>query len=318
MDRREFLLKSGRAAALAIATGAVGVAFHNREIVGQPEVVALKPDFKVAAASQLPTVVAATNKDPELALRAALAAIGGIGRFVKAGERVTIKPNIGWDRTAEQAANTSPLLVAEMVRQCLAAGAAEVVVSDISCNESRRCFLRSGIREAAETAGAKVLLPSDDDFIQSDLGGAILTEWPVLRHFIECDKLINMPIVKQHSLSRCTIGMKNLYGILGGRRNQLHQQIDQSIVDLTAFATPTLTVVDATRVLTRGGPQGGSLDDVIHPDTVICATDPVAADARGCEFLGLEADQVAHIKLAQKSGLGTIDYRAAGYQEIAG
>lgn len=318
MDRREFLIRSGRATAAAVAAGAVGMAFHNREIAGEQVVVAGRPEFGVAADVQLPVVVAATNEDHEQALRASLDAVGGIKRFVNEGERVTVKPNIGWDRTAEQAANTNPVLVAEVVRQCLGAGAAEVIVTDISCNEPRRCFLRSGIREAAEAAGAKVMLPGEDDFRQSDLGGEMLTEWPVLRHFLECDKLINMPIVKQHSLSRCTIGMKNLYGILGGRRNQLHQQIDQSIVDLTAFATPTLTIVDATRVLTRGGPQGGSLDDVIQPDTVICATDPVAADARGCEFLGLRAEQVGHIKLAQQSGLGTLDYRAAGYREIAG
>jgi uncharacterized protein (DUF362 family) len=133
---------------------------------------------------------------------------------------------------------------------------------------------------------------------------------------VDTDRLINMPIVKQHSLSRCTIAMKNFFGLLGGRRNQLHQEIDQSIVDLAAFIRPTLTVVDATRVLVRNGPQGGSLDDVSIQNTVMCATDQVAADARGAEFLGLTADRVGHIVLAQRSGLGMLDYRAAGYSEI--
>jgi uncharacterized protein (DUF362 family) len=137
----------------------------------------------------------------------------------------------------------------------------------------------------------------------------------VLKHFVETDRLINMPIVKQHSLTSCTISMKNLYGILGGRRNQLHQEIDQSIVDLASFSRPTLTVVDATRVLMRGGPQGGSLDDVNIEHTVLCATDQVAADARAAEFLGLDAARVGHIVLAEKAGLGTIDYRSVGYKE---
>ena len=166
-------------------------------------------------------------------------------------------------------------------------------------------------------AGAQVILPVDDDYVQADLGGKLLTEWPVLKCFIETDRLINMPIVKQHSLSRCTLGMKNLYGIIGGRRNRLHQQIDQSIVDLATFARPTLTVVDATRVLLRGGPQGGSLDDVAIENSVLCATDQVAADSRAAEFLGLKGDQVEHIALAEASGLGRVDYRAAGYREMA-
>jgi len=110
--------------------------------------------------------------------------------------------------------------------------------------------------------------------------------------------------------------MKNLYGILGGRRNRLHQEIDQSIVDLAAFVRPTLIVVDATRVLLRGGPQGGSLNDVSIENTVMCATDQVAADARSAEFLGFNGQQVAHIALAAASGLGSLDYRSGGYREI--
>ena len=150
----------------------------------------------------------------------------------------------------------------------------------LPATDPRRCFVRSGIREAAESAGATVLLPREDDFVEVDLGGQLLTTWPVLKHFIETDRLINMPIVKQHSLSACTIGMKNLYGILGGSRHRLHQQIDQSIVDLTRFCMPTLTVVDATRVLLRGGPAGRIARRRTGGHTVLCATDPVAADSR--------------------------------------
>jgi uncharacterized protein (DUF362 family) len=276
----------------------------------------IKPNFGVPVDKSMPQLTLAVNTDPIVALRASLDAIGGIKRFVKPGERVTVKPNVGWDRTPEQAADTNPLLVGEMVRLCLAAGAASVIVSDISCNDPRRCFLRSGIREAAEKAGATVILPLDEDYREIDMGGKVLTKWPVLKHFVDTDRLINMPIVKHHSLSTCTVGMKNLYGIIGGSRGRLHQQIDQSIVDLVMFATPTLTVVDASRVLLRGGPTGGSLDDVSIQNTVMCATDPVAADSRASEFLGSSGDRVSHIVLGEKSGLGFVDYRAAGYKEI--
>jgi len=317
MERRDFLKRTGPAVALAAVAGSTGLVFHNRETTRRRTVFAKSTDFEVPADPSLPILTSATNPDPVAALNAALDGIGGIGRFVHAGERVVVKPNVGWDRTPAQGANTNPELVSEMVRLCLGAGVAEVIVADVSCNDPRRSFLRSGIREAGEAAGARVMLPRAEDFVEVDLGGKVLRQWQVLRHFIEADRLINMPIVKQHSLTRSTVGMKNLYGILGGRRNRLHQEIDQSIVDLASFVRPTLTVVDATRVLVSGGPQGGSLDDVVIENTVMCSTDQVAADARAVEFLGLTGQQVGHIVLAAQSGLGTLDFRNAGFKEIA-
>lgn len=316
MERREFLKRTGPAVALAAATGGTGLIFHNRDTTRQRTIVTKTQSFAVDPDPAFPQLTLARHEDPTRALRQTLDAIGGIRRFVKPGERVTIKPNIGWDRTPAQGANTHPDLVAEMVRQCLDAGASDVIVTDVSCNDPRRCFLRSGIREAGERAGARVILPVEDDYVHTRIDGAALSTWPVLRWFVETDRLINMPIVKQHSLSGCTIAMKNYFGLLGGRRNQLHQDINQSIVDLARFIGPTLTVVDATRVLVRNGPQGGSLDDVVIENTVMCSTDQVAADARGAEFLGLRGDQVGHLVLAQRSGLGTLDYRAAGFLDV--
>jgi uncharacterized protein (DUF362 family) len=316
MERRDFLKQTAPAMALAAVSGTTGLAFHNRDTTRRRTVVTKTADFEVSADPNLPALTLARNTDPTLALNAALDGIGGIARFVRPGETVTVKPNVGWDRAPAQGANTHPALVGEMVRLCLAAGAAQVIVTDVSCNDPRRSFLRSGIREAAEGAGARVILPAKEDFLETELGGEVLTRWPVLKYFIETDRFINMPIVKQHSLTRSTVGMKNLYGILGGRRNRLHQEIDQSIVDLAAFVRPTLTVVDATRVLLRGGPQGGSLDDVSIENTVMCATDLVAADSRAVEFLGVSGNQIGHVALAGESGLGSLDYRAAGYKEI--
>ena len=316
MQRRDFLKRSVPAVALAAMTGGTGVLFHNRDTTKKTNLVAKAADFEVAPDPSLPVLTQATNPDPVSALNAALDAIGGISRFVKSGERVVVKPNIGWDRTPAQGANTHPELVGEMVRLCLQAGAAEVKVVDNSCNDPRRSFLRSGIREAGEAAGATVLLPLEEDMVEADLGGRVLTRWPVLRHFLETDRFINMPVIKQHNLPLSTVGMKNLYGILGGRRNRLHQAIEESIVDLAQFVRPTLTVVDGTRVMVRGGPQGGSLDYLIIQNTVLCATDQVAADARSVEYLGIQPGQVGHIVLAHESGLGSMDYQAAGFQEI--
>ncbi len=316
MQRRDFIKKTGKAVALATITGGTGLLFHNRVKSDYVTILPKTNDFEVPPDASLPGITLARNEDHLAALNASLDAIGGIKRFVKPGERVTIKPNVGWDRVPQQAANTNPELVAEMVRLCLGVGAADVIVTDVTCNDPRRCFLRSGIRKAAEEAGARVILPGEDDFVKTDLGGDLLTVWPVVKYFIDTDRLINMPITKHHSLTSCTISMKNLYGILGGRRNQLHQEIDQSIVDLANFCRPTLTVVDATRVLMRGGPQGGSLDDVAVENSVICSTDQVAADSRASEFLGLSANRVSHIMLAEKNGLGITDYKSIGYKEV--
>jgi uncharacterized protein (DUF362 family) len=316
MQRRDFLKRTGPAVALASVTGSTGFLFHNRDTTRRSALVAKTASFEVPPDQSLPVLTQATNPDPRAALNAALDAIGGIGRFVMAGERVLVKPNVGWDRTPAQGANTHPELVGEMVRLCLGAGAAEVKVVDNSCNDPRRSFLRSGIREAGEAAGATVLLPLEEDMVEVNLGGRVLTTWPVLRHFIETDRFINMPVIKQHNLTRCTLGMKNLYGILGGRRNRLHQAIEESIVDLASFVRPTLTVVDGTRVMVRGGPQGGSLDYVEVRNTVLCATDQVAADARAVEYLGARPEQVGHIVLAQEVGLGSTDYRASGFHEV--
>lgn len=316
MHRREFLKQTGKAAALAAVVGGTGLFFLDRNTKNYHAPLSKKTSFTVTPDPSLPKITLTRNEDHLAALHSSLDAIGEMKRFIKPGERVTIKPNIGWDRTPEQGANTSPVLVAEMVRLALAAGASEVIVTDVSCNDPRRCFMRSGIGEAAKAAGAKVILPTEDDYVMTNINGRVLTNWPVLKYFIDTDRLINMPIAKQHSLSQCTIGMKNFYGILGGQRHRLHQQIDQSIVDLAGFCAPTLTVVDCTRVMFRGGPTGGSLSDVTIENSVICSTDQVAADARASEFLGLQGDTVEHIVLAEKSGLGKIDYRSAGYKEM--
>ena len=253
---------------------------------------------------ETPPALALGRGDPATATNEAIGALGGMKQFVRSGEHVVIKPNIGWDRTPIQAANTNPIVVATLVELCLAAGAGKVTVTDNTCNDAKRCFTRSGIWKAVEAAGGNIVLPAPHRFERRDLGG-VLGNIPVLTAVIEADRLINVAIAKHHGQAKFTGAMKNLYGVIGGRRNRHHQQIDHSIADLAAAFRATLTIVDATRVLLRNGPQGGNLDDTKEMGQVVVSTDPVAVDAYACTLIGLKSSELPYIAMAEKAGLGT-------------
>jgi uncharacterized protein (DUF362 family) len=270
----------------------------------------VRRDHTVEANSALPEMVVVQGDDPRALVRQAFDDLGGVGRFIAHNDVVVLKPNIAWDRTPEQAANTNPELVAEVVKQCLRAGAKRVIVTDVSCNDAERCFHRSGIAEAARAEGAEVILPDLSRFREVNLGGEILQSWKVFEPFLQADKVINLPIAKQHDLTGATLGFKNWFGILGGDRNRLHQQVHQSLVDLAAFILPTLTLLDCYRVLLRNGPTGGNLEDVALHKTLVAGTDPVALDAYAAKtYWNLDADALPYLKLAERRGLGQSDYK---------
>jgi uncharacterized protein (DUF362 family) len=256
--------------------------------------------------------------DPAQLARRAIEELGGIRRFVSRGDVVAIKPNIAWDRTVEQAANTNPLVVAEVCRLCMEAGARRTVVTDVSINNAESCFTRSGVGAAARAAGAEVILPEERLFREVDLRGEVLASWPVLEPFLRADKLINIPIAKHHSLTGASLGMKNWYGILGGPRQRLHQHIHESLVDLAAFMKPTLTLIDAYRVLLRNGPVGGNSSDVALKKTLIAGTDPVALDAYSAgAYWGLDWRTLRYLKLASERHLVKLDFESVRTRFIA-
>ncbi|MFB3903728.1 MAG: DUF362 domain-containing protein [Acidobacteriota bacterium] len=245
----------------------------------------------------------------------AIAGLGGMSRFVSRGQVVWIKPNIGWERRAAQAATTNPDLVATLVRLCFEAGAKSVFVADNTCNTAQRTYSRSGIQQAAEKAGARVVFLDQRKFRRMALKGRVLKEWEVYTDMVEADLLINVPIVKQHNLCAATLGMKNLMGVVGGQRNRYHQDIGNTVADLAAFLKPRLVVLDGIRVLASNGPVGGNLADVKRKDVVAAGIDQVAVDAFGASLLGLRPEQVAYIAEAARRGLGTANYAALGPRE---
>jgi uncharacterized protein (DUF362 family) len=313
LTRREAMLQLLRLGGAAAGTAGAAVWLSQHSSRPVPALAAqARRDHRIAASAQdaqLPTMTVVQGGEPRELVQKALENLGGIRRFISHQDVVVLKPNIAWDRTPEQAANTNPEAVAEMVRQCWQAGAKRVIVTDVSCNEPRRCFQRSGIQAAARAAGAEVILPDPDLFREVDLGGVVLKSWPVFTPFLEADKVINMPIAKHHGLSGVTLGMKNWYGILGGQRNRLHQQIHQSLADLASFMLPTLTFLDCYRILLRNGPTGGNLEDVALKKTIVAGTDPVAIDAYVAKaYWNLDIEHLPYLQMAAARGLGTVDF----------
>ena len=252
----------------------------------------------------------------EQLVRRAVEAMGGMKHFVSRGDVVVVKPNIGWDRMPIHAANTNPDVVGAVVQMAFEAGAKKVVVADGSCNEPQRCFTRSGIWRKAHSLGAEVVLPVEHRFRMTRMKGELLDEWLIFTTLVDADKVINVPVAKHHNLAKYTAAMKNWYGVLGGRRNRLHQNIDVSIADLATFMRPTLVVVDAMRVLMRNGPQGGNIDDTKVMNTVFATVDQVAADAYGATLIGQHRDNLPYVKMGHERGLGTMYWEQLRVKEV--
>jgi uncharacterized protein (DUF362 family) len=308
--RREAIARLLRAGTMGAGTSALAFWLaHRSRYPEEPAAPPLQRDLASKPDPALPEIVIARGDDPFQLVRRALDALGGVQRFVQPGDVVVLKPNVSWDRIPEQAATTNPGVVEETARLCFQAGAKRVVVADVCINEARLCYERSGVGAAARRAGAEVVLPAEALLRQVDLRGEALRVWPVFVPFLEADKVINLPIAKHHGLTGVTLGLKSWYGILGGTRQRLHQRINESLADLAGFMRPTLTIIDAYRVLLRGGPSGGVLSNVELKKTLLAGTDQVALDAMAAKmFWDLDAVQLPFLQLAARRGLGTLSF----------
>jgi uncharacterized protein (DUF362 family) len=255
-----------------------------------------------------PDLAVVTNGDPASLTRKVMELMGGMNRFVSKGDVVVVKPNIGWDRNPEQAANTNPQVVAEVIKMCLEAGAKKVKVFDRSCNSATRCYENSGIKKAASEAGAEVSYIVDAAFANMKFSkGEVLKEWYMYKPAMEADVLINLPIAKVHGSAKLTMGIKNLMGIMGGDRGQIHWNMDDNLADLANFVRPQLTILDAYRILVNNGPQGGSLKDVVEKKTMIAGVQIASVDAYGTTLFNMKPTDLGYVVKANKFGLGEID-----------
>ena len=182
-------------------------------------------------------------------------AAGGIDQFVSKQDVVAVKPNISWARAPHLAATTHPEVLEAVVELCQEAGAKKVVIADHTIHDARRCFAITGAGMVAKNTGADLVYPRSSLMRKMNLQGHRLNVWPVYVPLVEADKVINLPVAKVHVLSGLTLGMKNWIGAVGGRRNALHQDIHMSIVDFAQFFNPTLTLIDAIRIIRRKRPR---------------------------------------------------------------
>jgi uncharacterized protein (DUF362 family) len=258
------------------------------------------------------------GSDPAATTKAALAALGGIERFVKSGDDVIIKPNICVDyHPPEYAATTNPTVVATLVSLCLEAGARRVRVMDTPFGGTpESAYAVSGIEKAVLSAGGKMEVMSPVKFVKTPIPeGRDITKWDIYQDVLDADVLINVPIAKHHSLGRLSLGGKNLLGVIT-QPNRMHSNLGQRAADLASLVRPTLTVVDAVRILTAHGPTGGSLNDVQQTDMVIASHDMVAADAWAATLFGLTGADIPYVKAAAEMGLGTMDLDSIVVEQV--
>lgn len=254
-------------------------------------------------------LVAVRGGEPGPMLDKAMQALGGMQAFVKKGQTVLIKPNIGWDVIPEKAANTNPHLVSRLVKLCFEAGAKKVVVFDNTCDTWTKAYANSGIEKAAKDAGAVMVPGNKESYYQKvDIPKAKkLKSAKVHELILSSDVFINVPVLKHHSSADLTLSMKNLMGVVWDRRWWHVNNLHQCIADFTSYRKPDLNVIDGYRVMMRNGPRGVSEADVTTMKALIVSTDPVAADAASAKLFGSDPASVDYIGMAEKLGLGRMD-----------
>jgi len=313
LNRRQLLTRAGKAGISIAAAGTVSYLLYDaagpKAAVEDEKRVTLQ-DFSVQHRLGQ-TISIAKGSQRVKTVDKAIELLGGIERFIRPGEIVAIKPNVAFASPPMLGATANPELVAEVVRLCYSRGKAKkVIVTDNPINDPASCFMLSGIGKAASAAGAKVVLPKAHLFKHTTLaGGRLIKNWPIFfEPFRKVDKLIGIAPVKDHHRAGASMTMKNWYGLLGGRRNIFHQDINTIIAELAMMVRPTLVILDGTEVMITNGPTGGSISDLRRTNTLIVSTDCVAADSYGCSLLDLKVSDLPYLTKAKKAGVGTTDY----------
>ena len=268
-------------------------------------------------------LVALLGGEPAPMFEKGIAALGGIERFVKKGDRVTIKPNIGWDKAPELAGNTNPELIVALINACKDAGAKEIVVFDNTCDAWRKCYENSGIEAAAKKAGAVVMPGNEEKYYRETAlpKGKALKSAKIHQAILDCDCWFNVPVLKNHGGARMTVAMKNLMGIVWDRRAFHQKGLDQSIADIGTLANPAcLNIVDAYRLMKTNGPRGRDESDVALSKGLFMSPDPVAVDVVAIKFFDqfqkMPLSDVKYLEMGQAAGYGVTDVNSLNVERV--
>ena len=293
MDRRSFLIKSAGISALA-----------GSNIAGLQQLLAATTALQSGITPY--DLVAVKGGEPDTMFAKGMEALGGIGAFVKKGQKVVVKPNIGWDVSPERGGNTNPKLIGEIIKECYTAGAKEVLVFDNTCDSWQRCYKNSGIEAAVKSAGGKIVPGNTEGYYQSISvpGGKEMKKAKVHELILESDVFINVPILKSHGSAKVTMAMKNLMGVVWDRREWHRNGLHQYIADFASYRKPDLNILDAYYVMKQNGPRGVSMEDVVTMKSLLISTDMVTIDAAGAKLFGVDPANVEYITLAEAQNVG--------------
>lgn len=307
MDRRDFLRKSFLYGAVT-GLGATGLGTITPAIAGlRPNIVKGNYDLVAVRGDNLVAM-----------FERAMQEMGGMSQWVKPGQTVIVKPNIGWDVIPERAANTNPELVGAVVRDCLRAGASRVTVFDHTCDNWQRSYENSGIEKAARDAGARIVPGNfERNYRDVTIPGAVrLKEAKVHEQILDNDVFINVPVLKHHSSTNVTIAMKNLMGIVWDRRYWHRNDLHQCIADFCLFRKPDLNIVDAMLVMTQNGPRGTSTADLVRKNSLLVSSDIVAVDAASTLIFGEQPANIGHLAIAERMNIGSLDLSGMNIQRV--
>jgi len=305
MDRRDFLKKSILFGATAGAAQSLGR--YSNLFATERNITPKSYDL-----------VAIKGGEPQAMFDRAIESLGGMKSFVKKGQTVVLKPNIGWDVPPEIAGNTNPLLVKQIINHCFNAGAKDVYVFDHTCEYWKKCYSNSGIERAVKEAGGKIV-SGDSEGYYHDVevkSGSTLKNAKVHELILNSDVFINVPVLKHHSSAGITIGMKNLMGIVWDRGFWHQNDLHKCIADFASYRKPNLTIVDAYNVMKRNGPRGVSKEDVVTMKSLLISRDIVAIDAAAAKLFGTEPEKVDYIRIANEMKLGVMDLNKLSINRI--
>ena len=304
MKRRDFLKRSagaGLAAGTVLSIGKYGELLASSPVVAKYDMVAIM------------------GGNPDAMFDLGIQELGGMGAFVQKGQKVVVKPNMGWDVTPELAANTNPILVKRVIEHCLKAGAKEVYVFDHTIDNGVNCYKNSGIEKAAKSAGAKVVPANTENYYHEIEipGGVRLKKAKVHELLLETDVFINIPILKDHNSTRMTCCLKNMMGVVWDRGFWHSNNLNQCIADYALFQKkPALNIIDCFNVMVKHGPQGVSKADVVQMKSQIITTDWVAGDTAASRMLGVETGKIEYISMAHKLGIGNMNIDSLNIKRI--